>query len=150
MRRRGIEPMPDEHVNVTPLIDVMMCLIIFFLVCGRLAAQESNDKVVIPRAELGQQLPEQRDRLLINVVPKDPDHPNSNAEPDIYIRGAPVGMNDLTRYLRDEKGQTPDMKVIIRADKDIAYEWIAPVLTACAQAGIKSVNFSTRHLDQPQ
>jgi biopolymer transport protein ExbD len=150
MRRRGIEPMPDEHVNVTPLIDVMMCLIIFFLVCGRLAAQESNDKVVIPRAELGQQLPEQRDRLLINVVPKDPDHPNPNVEPDVYIRGTPVGMNDLTRYLRDEKGQTPDMKVIIRADKDIVYEWIAPVLTACAQAGIKSVNFSTRHLDQPQ
>ena len=150
MRRRGMEPMHDEHVNVTPLIDVMICLIIFFLVCGRLAAQESNDKVIVPRAELGQQLPEQRDRLLINVVPKDADHPESVAEPDVYIRGGQLGMNDLTKYLRDEKGKTPDIKVIIRADKDIPYQWIAPVLTACAQAGIKSVNFSTKHLDQQQ
>src|SRR5271154_857000 len=149
MRRRGIEPMPDEHVNVTPLIDVMMCLIIFFLVCGRLAAQESHDKVVIPRAELGQQLPEQRDRLLINVVPKDANHPNSSVEPDVYIRGELLSLNELTIRLRKEKNETPDVKVIIRADKDIAYEWIAPVLTACAQADIKSVNFSTRHLDQP-
>jgi biopolymer transport protein ExbD len=142
--------MHDEHVNVTPLIDVMMCLIIFFLVCGRLAAQESNDKVVVPRAQLGQQLAEQRDRLLINVVPKDPDHPSPNVEPDVYIRGEPLGINELTVRLRKEKKDTPDVKVIIRADKDIPYQWIAPVLTACAQAGIKSVNFSTRHLDQPQ
>ena len=144
--------MPDEHVNVTPLIDVMMCLIIFFLVCGRLAAQESNDKMVIPKAELGQQLPEQRDRLLINVVPKETagGHTEPDVEPDVYIRGESLGMNELTVYLRNEKKETPDVKVIIRADKDIAYEWIAPVLTACAQAGIKSVNFSTRHLDQPQ
>ena len=149
-RRRGIEPMHDEHVNVTPLIDVMMCLIIFFLVCGRLAAQESNDKVIVPRAQLGQQLPEQRDRLLINVVPRDPEHPSPIAEPDVYIRGEPLGMNELAIRLRKEKKETPDVKVIIRADKDIAYQWIAPVLTACAQAGIKSVNFSTRHLDQPQ
>ncbi len=65
--RRGLEPMHDDHVNVTPLIDVIMCLIIFFLVCGTLAAQESNDRVVIPRAKLGQELSEQRDRLVINV-----------------------------------------------------------------------------------
>ena len=149
MRRRGMEPMHDEHINVTPLIDVMMCLIVFFLVCGRLAAQESNDKVVVPRAELGQQLPEQRDRLLINVLPRDPNHPDMNAEPVVYIRGGVIAMNDLARYLRDEKGRTPDVKVIIRADQDIPYQWIAPVLTACAQAGIKSVNFSTRHLDHP-
>ena len=148
MRRRGLAPMHDEHVNVTPLIDVMMCLIIFFLVCGRLAAQESNDKVIVPRAELGQQLPEQRDRLLINVVPRGSVQAVGTEEPIVSIRGGEIAMNDLAKYLRDEKGKTPDVKVIIRADRNIPYQWIAPVLTACAQAGIKSVNFSTLHLDQ--
>ena len=60
MRRKGIAPMHDEHVNVTPLIDVIMCLIIFFLCCTTLAKNEVNDKVQIPRAEVGQELPEQR------------------------------------------------------------------------------------------
>ncbi|HUO07420.1 MAG TPA: biopolymer transporter ExbD [Phycisphaerae bacterium] len=148
MRRRSIDPMHDEHVNVTPLIDVMMCLIIFFLVCGKLAAQESNDKVIVPRAELGQQLPEQRDRLLINVVPRGSEQTVATEEPLVYVRGGEIAMNDLAKYLRDEKGKTPDVKVIIRADRNIPYQWIAPVLTACAQAGIKSVNFSTLHLDE--
>ena len=148
MRRRSIDPMHDEHVNVTPLIDVMMCLIIFFLVCGKLAAQESNDKVIVPRAELGQQLPEQRDRLLINVVPRGSEQTVATEEPLVYVRGGEIAMNDLAKYLRDEKGKTPDVKVIIRADRNIPYQWIAPVLTACAQAGIKSVNFSTLHLNE--
>ncbi len=143
--RRGIEPMHDDHVNVTPLIDVIMCLIIFFLVCGRLAAQESNDKVVIPRAQLGQELSEQRDRLVINVVPNNPDRPNPTLEPFVYVRGERWGMNELVVKLRKEKQDAPDIKVILRADQNIAYQWIAPILVSCAQAGIKSVNFSTKH-----
>ena len=55
MRRKRFQPMHTEHVNVTPLIDVIMCLIVFFLLCGQLAREESNDKVQIPRAELGAQ-----------------------------------------------------------------------------------------------
>src|SRR3954468_14060202 len=98
MARRGIEPMHDEHVNVTPLIDVVMCLIIFFLVCGRLAQEEANDHVVIPRAALGKELAEQRGRLLINVVPRyrvagQPLNPG--AEPEVWVRGKPILMNDL-------------------------------------------------------
>ena len=142
--RRGLQPMHDDHVNVTPLIDVIMCLIIFFLVCGRLAAQESNDKVVIPRAQRGQEMSEQRDRLVINVVPNSPDHPNPTVEPTIYVRGERWGMNELTMKLRKEKADAPDLKVILRADQAITYQWIAPILVACAQADIKSVNFSTK------
>ena len=144
--RRKLEPMHDDHVNVTPLIDVIMCLIIFFLVCGRLAAQESNDKVVVPRAALGQEMPEQRDRFVINVVPSKSTH-DPNAEPALYIRGEQIGMNELTVYLRREKKDTPDLKVILRADQSISYQWIAPILSACAQADIKSVNFSTKRPD---
>src|SRR5215217_1541424 len=134
MRRRGLEPMHDTHINVTPLIDVIMCLIIFFLVCGQLAKEEGNDKVQIPRAQLGQDLPEQRGRLLINVVPRerlseaDAAVPvNPGEEPNIFIRGERIGMENLTAYLRKEKQETPDVKVILRADQDLAYDWISPV-----------------------
>ena len=153
MRRRGLEPMHDDHVNVTPLIDVIMCLIIFFLCCTTLAKSESNDRVEIPRAELGQELPEQRGRLLINVVPRaarlnDADgmqSVNPGDEPDIYHPGrADRARCDLTAYLRKEKQDNPDLKVILRADQDLTYNWISPVLVSCAQADIKSVNFSTR------
>ncbi len=145
--RRHLEPINDHHVNVTPLIDVIMCLIIFFLVCGRLAAQESNDKVVIPRAVLGQEMSEQRDRFVINVVPTKASHDDPNTPPAVFIRGEQIGINELTVYLRREKKDTPDLKVILRADQSISYQWIAPILSACSQAAISSVNFSTKRPD---
>jgi biopolymer transport protein ExbD len=147
MRRKGLEPMHDEHVNVTPLIDVIMCLIIFFLCCSTLAKSEANDQVRIPRAKLGQEMPEQRGRLLINLVPRARSADgaiNPGDEPDVIIRGQPIALADLTGYLRKEKQETPDVKIILRADEGLTYTWISPVLISCVQANITSVNFSTR------
>jgi biopolymer transport protein ExbD len=130
------------------LIDVVMCLIIFFMICGKLAKDEANDSVQIPKASLGQELPEQRDRLIINVV-HSPDSVHGgridpSAEPDIYVRGQRMEAASLAQYLDKEKRDAPDLKVILRADRGLTYTWIAPILIACAQANIKSVNFSTQ------
>ncbi len=96
---------------------------------------------MIPRAQLGQEMSEQRDRLMINIVPiGDP----AATAPEIYIRGQSLPLADLTAYLHKEKIDTPDIKVILRADQAIPYQYIAPVLVACSDAGIKSVNFSTK------
>jgi biopolymer transport protein ExbD len=147
MRRKGIEPMHDEHVNVTPLIDVIMCLIIFFLCCSTLAKSEANDQVQIPRARLGQEMPVQRGRLMINLLPRArmaDGTVNPGDEPDVIIRGQPIALADLTTYLRKEKQESPDIKIILRADEGLTYNWISPVLISCVQANITSVNFSTR------
>ena len=141
--------MHDEPVNVTPLIDVVMCLIIFFLVVGRLVKDETNDKVVIPEAKHGLEMGDQQGRVVINLVPAaaangDVITGTNTQAPTIFIRGQEKNMNDLAPYLRKEKRETPDIKIVLRADQSIPYQWIAPVLVACAQADIKSVNFSTK------
>ena len=138
MRRQGLQPMQSNHVNVTPLIDVIMCLIIFFLLCGQFAKEEAIDKVRIPRADLGLEMADQQGRLLINVVP------NGAAAPDVVIRSEIIRPDSLAAYLSREKSDNPDVKVIIRADQDVPYSYISPVLVACAQANIQSVNFATR------
>ncbi|HEY4329183.1 MAG TPA: biopolymer transporter ExbD [Phycisphaerae bacterium] len=143
MKRKGLAPMESGHVNVTPLIDVIMCLIIFFLLCGQFAKEEASDRVRIPQADLGLQMTDQQGRLLINVVP--PETSDAGTAPDIIIRSHSVSPERLTAYLLNEKENNPEVKVIIRADQDVAYNWISPVLAACAQANIKSVNFSTRN-----
>jgi biopolymer transport protein ExbD len=147
-----MEPMHDEHVNVTPLIDVVMCLIIFFLLAGKLAKDQNNQQIVIPKANHSLEMADQEGRLPINVVPAKQDTQpgaidmgkNPNLMPEIWVRGQLMPIGDLAAYLRKEKKETPNAKIVLRADQDIAYEWIAPVLVACAQADIKSVNFSTR------
>jgi biopolymer transport protein ExbD len=150
MKRRGLEPMHDEHVNVTPLIDVVMCLIIFFLTCSHLARTEANDKVILPRAELGRELAEQRGRVVINVsaraapTTQRAPGPNAGQEPVIIIREKKYSIQALTDFLLKEKQDSPDLQVILRADEDLAYDWISPVLVSCFRANIKSIHFSTR------
>jgi biopolymer transport protein ExbD len=147
MKRRGLEPMHSNHVNVTPLIDVIMCLIIFFLLCGQLAKDESSANVRVPRADLGQDMPELQGRLLINLVPRlnaDGIPATDSKEPEVFIHGSQVQLDHLTAYLQQEKQENPDVKVVLRADRDLTYDWISPVLVSCAQANIQSVNFSTQ------
>ena len=137
MRRKVLSPMPNDHINVTPLIDVIMCLIIFFLLCGKFAKDETSARVKIPQSELGQTMTDQQGRLVINVVP-----PEVGETPDLVIRTTTVKPGDLLAVLTKEKRANPEVKVIIRADKDLAYTYISPVLVACAQANIQNVDFA--------
>ena len=130
MRRKGLEPMHSDHVNVTPLIDVIMCLIIFFLLCGQFAKQEASDQVRIPRADLGQEMADQRGRLLINVVP------NGAAAPDVVIRAAVIRPDNLAAYLRREKAENPDVKVIMTSgynEQDIISRFVGKGLAGFVQ-----------------
>ena len=49
---------------------------------------------------------------------------------------------ELAAYLIKEKRDNPEVKVVIRADRNVPYSYISPVLVACGQAAIKSVDFS--------
>ncbi|HVT80091.1 MAG TPA: biopolymer transporter ExbD [Phycisphaerae bacterium] len=141
MRRKGIKPMHAEHINVTPLIDVIMCLIIFFLLCGQFAKDESK-AVALPFAQLGQEVDKQG-QLLVNVVAKE----NPKDPPDIYVGATKVTPDTLSAFLYDLHVKNADLKVMIRADMSVTYDHISPILVSCAQANITSVNFSTRRKD---
>src|SRR5690349_2656910 len=115
MKRKPIKPMHADHVNVTPLIDVMMCLIIFFLLCGQFALDESNDTVTIPKAQEGMKMSVERGTLLVNVVPV------KEKPPRYEIRAQTVQSEELLAYLVKEKRDNPELKVIVRADAGVEY-----------------------------
>ena len=144
---RNALPAMSAHAgpNMTPMVDVVMCLIIFFMLCGTLSAGCRFDFITLPKAvNTPHELPRfPGDRLVINVAPADPHA--AAAEPQVVIRGTRLTtLNDLTAFLRAEKSENPSVRVILRADENLAYSWIAPVLVSCAQADIHSVHFSTR------
>jgi biopolymer transport protein ExbD len=138
MRHKGLEPMHSNHVNVTPLIDVIMCLIIFFLLCGQFAKDEAK-RVSLPVANLGQEI-DKHGQLTINLVAKG----EAGMQPEVFAGAQPVTMEALGTFLKQEAARNENLKVAIRADQSLTYNYISPVLVMCAQANIKSVNFSTR------
>ncbi len=149
MKVRGIKPMQDVHVNVTPLIDIIMCLIIFFLLVGHIAKAASVKGIKIPAAKNGKDLRNKSNQLIINLVPPSGGY-GDHAMPSILIWNNRIPESQLAAYLRKEaypskhKGSNPPIKVILRADRSIPYRFIAPVLISCAQAGIASIHFMTR------
>lgn len=121
------------HVNVTPLIDVVMCLIIFYLMIGHLAAGRSSS-VNLPNSTTGRPTDTQGP-IVINVVAPEDDA----GEPILLIGEERIMGSQLGKILKDLYELTPNAEVQIRADRKLSYGKVAPVLTACRDAGLVSV-----------
>ena len=120
--------------NMTPMIDVVFLLIIFFLVSSNLAQQEVHLEVDLPGAASGNQ-PEDDDtrRIVINVLSQD----HIQVGTQIVT---PKRLADLIRYKSHETAGK--IEVRIRANRRVPYGVFEPILVACAQANVWNVSFA--------
>jgi biopolymer transport protein ExbD len=120
--------------NMTPMIDVVFQLIIFFLVSSHLAKQEAHLKLPLPEAQSGiQDKPSEKPRLTVNVL----------ADGTLYFGGREVTAEELRVQLAERKSEVgEEVEVRIRGDRGAPYKHIEPVLRACARAGIWNVKFA--------
>ena len=120
--------------NMTPMIDVVFLLIIFFLVSSHLAKQEAQMELPLPVAESGSTPDDvQSRRITVNVL----------RDGSLLLAGKPVRGGELPQRLVtaiSARGQ--DLEVRIRSDRNVAYRHVEPILIACARAGIWNVAFA--------
>lgn len=119
--------------NMTPMIDVVFLLIIFFLVSSHLAKQEAQMDLALPVAESGEESNDQARRLTLNVT----------SEGTLSLAGRTLDRVRLQERLgtaREEHGD--DLEIRIRSDRSVPYRSISPIMLACARAGIWKVTFS--------
>ena len=130
-RRLGVE------INMTPMIDVVFLLIIFFLVSSHLAQQETQLDLDLPVAESGRR-PDLGDdvRVTINVLP----------EGQTMLGGIVVDPSELGGRLQYEAQKAVkagvDLNVRIRCARMAPYEFIEPILVSCARSGIWNITFA--------
>lgn len=142
MRRRQLSPRLAElgHVNVVPMIDVVMCLIVFYLIVGKLAAdQRSNIRLPVSTTGIEDKA---QDHLVINVVPV------AGAEVGqsrvrIVIDQREVLESDLERTIKDRLGARPGVVVELRGARDLSYGAVAAVIRAAKNAGVESIRLAT-------
>jgi biopolymer transport protein ExbD len=120
--------------NMTPMIDVVFQLIIFFLVTSHLVKREAQMELPLPTAVSGQEMSEQDvPRLTINVL----------TDGTLFLAGHRVSDRDLSIRLRERlQDAGPGLQVRIRSDRDAPYRVVEPILLACARAGIWDVSFN--------
>jgi len=125
--------------NMTPMIDVVFLLIIFFLVSSHLARQESQMELELPTAESGQEdLDQQTPRLTINV----------KADGSLWLAGRPINRNQLKqRFIeaRDKEGE--NIEVRIRGSRSAPYATVEPIMLACTGAKIWNVTYAVYRED---
>ena len=144
MRAPVVRQRTRLEVNMTPMIDVVFLLIIFFLVSSHLAKQEVQAELNLPAAGTGIDPTETAARrLTINVIPQREGY-------TVKFGSIPVSPADLeVRLKREQQTAGDDLEVRIRGDRTIPYRAVEPILAMCARLGIWNVKFAViRKVDE--
>jgi biopolymer transport protein ExbD len=123
------ESMSD--INVTPLVDVMLVLLIIFIITIRVIIQQVQ--LDLPKAT---NLPTQTKPENITIA--------IDKQGAIYWNTNPLdGTDELKKMLRGIVTQDPQPEVHIRGDANVRYQFVGQVLVATQQIGIRKVAFIT-------
>ena len=118
---------------MTPMIDVVFLLVIFFLVSSHLARQESQLPLPLPTANSGEEINHRRDRVVVNLL----------ADGTTILSGRRVSAPELQRRLSVQRNQTgPDLEVRIRSDRKVSFQFVQPILLAVMKSGVSHVTFA--------
>ena len=123
-----------DALNLTPLIDVVFLLLIFFLVATRFSEEERELDVVLPKASEAKPLIVKPSELIVNVT----------ARGEYYVSGKVVNESGLEQALRQAWASNPGrQQVVIRADKESKTKHIAAVMNLCNKANIRNYTLAT-------
>lgn len=135
--RRGV----IAEANMTPMIDVVFLLIIFFLVSSHLARRETRLELALPSAATGQADNDPAPRLTINV----------EADGALTLGTAPVDAAELASRLAAEREQQGDaLRVRLRSDQAAPYSAVEPALVACSEAGVDDLALAVYGQEGPR
>jgi biopolymer transport protein ExbD len=138
-RRKRIDEDGDPEFQVAPMIDVLLVLTLFFMsiTSTELLKKDKNLQLAEAKNAKPDKSHKHPGEITINVSWN---HENSTAGFSIDGRNYPDTAS-LQGYLSQQVQATPHAFALIRADKDVQYSNISDVMSACASAGISSVNF---------
>ena len=121
------------EINVTPLVDVMLVLLIIFMITAPLAAHKI--KVELPIATLAKP-PDDVANQPITLSVKDTG--------ELYWNDEPITEAALQAQLRVAAQRTPQPELQIRADKDTEYQVVSAVMGDAKAAGMIKLGFITQ------
>jgi biopolymer transport protein ExbD len=124
------ELQPMSEINVTPLVDVMLVLLVIFMVTAPFLMQ--GVPVSLPKTAPVARLEALKPLELI-----------IDAEGNVYVDQAQVAGADLEARLSELVAKKPDLPVQVKADYRVPYGRIAEVMAAVSRAGVARLSFVT-------
>jgi biopolymer transport protein ExbD len=126
-------------INMTPMVDVILCLLVFFMAATRLYDwDESEFAVNVPEVSEAAPATAAPDDLVLTVIKRGA----------VSVADTNYNLYQLTTLLREARGRYINQGVVIRGDASLAYQDLADVLSACDEAGIRNVRLPVRSRDE--
>jgi biopolymer transport protein ExbD len=131
--RHQSEELP--YINMTPMVDVILCLLVFFMAATRLYDWEENEFTVnVPEVAKAAPLTAAPDDLVLNIV----------TPGKVAIGTTTYDLPALGKVLEKARRAYSDQGVVIRGDAKLNYQDLADVLSVCDEAGIRNVRLPVR------
>ncbi len=133
MNLRGRAPMPHPGIQLAPLVDVLLLLLIFFLMTWNAARNENELDVKVPKASSAKEKSAPVGDIIVNV----------KTDGDVVVNRRTLSAPELSDLLKNLVHLDADQAVVIRGDETGAYKHVINVLNICSEAGISNVAFAT-------
>jgi biopolymer transport protein ExbD len=122
-------------INMTPMVDVILCLLVFFMAATRLYDwDESEFAVNVPEVAEAAPLSAAPDDLQLTI----------NKRGVVTIGDNRYDLDQVVQLLREAQSRYANQGVVIRGDASLNYQDLADVLSACDEAGIRNVRLPVR------
>jgi biopolymer transport protein ExbD len=126
---------PEEPtLNLTPMIDVILTLVIFFMVASRFTDEERTLGVTVPSVSNHSAVAAAPEPKIVNVY----------SDGRILLGAQPVSLDELTNQLAAVRGQFRKLSVLVRGDRGTSHGRMTDVYDACRRAGIAEVAIAVK------
>ena len=130
---RGQTQTALADINITPLVDVVLVLLLIFMVTAPVL--QSGIEVAVPQTRMVNQVTEEHEVITIDK------------DQNVFLQDKPVNVHELPALLRSGKGDARRV-VYVRADEKVPFGAFASVMDAVKQAGITNISIVTRPLER--
>ena len=120
-------------INITPLVDVVLVLLIIFMVTAPVL--QSGIELNVPRTRTVKEITDER--VVISI----------NKQQRVFLGNDPININEIGPTLRKNFRDPQHQSIFLRSDEDVPFGAFATVMDAVKQAGISNVSIVTQPLD---
>ncbi len=132
MPRRSSRPLPEDDFPMTPMIDMVFLLLVFFMTVSTLSQADKRVKLDLPESASSKVPENLSNRGTISL----------DAEGKIFIGQQAKTLDQMQVLIKEFMAANPDLRIHLRVDQATSYKAIKKVLRACAEVGAYEVVYA--------